>query len=135
MTLNTIGAFCLGALIAAASALAAGQQTTATPGQMTEARVRIENRGSSEAVPVDLQAVNVREPLRVEVINGDASHPAVQPVLVRTARVTWEYATTTVAAGQDPVGVLNGRGAQGWELMGVTLPATGGMTFILKRMR
>jgi hypothetical protein len=135
MTLNTIGAFCLGALIAAASAIAAGQQTTLTPGQMTEARVKIENRGSSEAVPVDLHAVNVREPLRVEVINGDASHPAVQPVLVRTARVTWEYATTTVAAGQDPVGVLNGRGAQGWELMGVTLPATGGMTFILKRAR
>jgi hypothetical protein len=135
MTLNTIGAFCLGALIAAASAIAAGQQTTLTPGQMTEARVKIENRGSSEAVPVDLHAVNVREPLRVEVINGDASHPAVQPVLVRTARVTWEYATTTVAAGQDPVGVLNGRGAQGWELMGVTLPATGGMTFILKRTR
>jgi hypothetical protein len=135
MTLNTIGAFCLGALMAAASAIAAGQQTTPTPGQMTEARVKIENRGPSEAVPVDLREVNVREPLRVEVINGDASHPAVQPVVVRTARVTWEYATTTVAAGQDPVGVLNTRGAEGWELMGVTLPATGGMTFILKRVR
>jgi hypothetical protein len=135
MTLNTIGAFCLGALVAAASALVAGQQTTATPGQMTEARVKIENRGPGEAVPVDLREVNVREPLRVEVINADAAHPTVQPVLVRATPVTWEYATTTVAAGQDPVGVLNGRGAQGWELMGVTLPATGGMTFILKRMR
>ncbi|MBW8863036.1 MAG: hypothetical protein JF601_11835 [Acidobacteria bacterium] len=56
-------------------------------------------------------------------------------MLVRSARVTWEYATTTVPAGQDAVGALNARGAQGWELMGVTLPATGGMTFILKRMR
>ena len=135
MTRNTIAAFCLGAFAATASALVAGQQTTLTPGQMTEARVKIENRGPDEAVPVDLRNVNVREPLRVEVINGDASHPAVQPVLVRAARVTWEYATTTVAAGQDPVGVLHNRGAQGWELMGVTLPATGGMTFILKRMR
>ena len=135
MTWNTAAAFCLGALIATASAIVAGQQTTATPGQMTEARVKIENRGSGESVPVDLQAVNVREPLRVEVINGDASHPTVPPVLVHSARVTWEYATTTVTAGQDPVAALNARGAQGWELMGVTLPATGGMTFILKRIR
>jgi hypothetical protein len=135
MTLNTTAAFCLGALVATASALVAGQQTTVTPGQMTQARVKIDNHGSGESVPVDLQAVNVREPLRVEVINGDASHPTVSPVLVRSARVTWEYATTTVAAGQDAVGALNARGAQGWELMGVTLPATGGMTFILKRMR
>ena len=135
MTLKTIGAFCLGAFAATASALVAGQQTTATPGQMTEARVKIENRGPGEAVPVDLRDVNVREPLRVEVINGDVGHPTISPVLVRSARVTWEYATTTVAAGQDPVGVLNTRGAQGWELMGVTLPATGGTTFILKRLR
>src|SRR5262249_4681093 len=115
--------------------LAAGRQTRPYPGQMTEAGVKIENRGSGGAVPVDLEAVNVREPLRVEVINGDASHPSVPPVLVRPARATWEYATTTVPAGQDAVGALNARGAQGWELMGVTLPATGGMTFILKRMR
>ena len=135
MTLNTIVAFCLGAFAATASALVTGQQTTMTPGQMTEARVKIENRGPGEAVPVDLRDVNLREPLRVEVINGDDAHRSVAPVLVRTARATWEYATTTVAAGQDPVGVLNSRGAQGWELMGVTLPATGGMTFILKRMR
>jgi hypothetical protein len=135
MTLNTIVAFCLGGFVATASVLVAGQQTTLTPGQMTEARVKIENRGPNEAVPVDLREVNVREPLRVQVINGDNAHRAIEPVLVRAAPVTWEYATTTVAAGQDPVGVLNGRGAQGWELMGVTLPATGGMTFILKRMR
>jgi hypothetical protein len=135
MTSNTVAAFCLGALVAGGSAIAAGQQTTATPGQMTEARVKIENRGSSEAVPVDLRELNLKEPLRVEVINGDAAHPTVPPIIVRAARTTWEYATTTVQAGQDPVGVLNGRGAQGWELIGVTLPATGGMTFIMKRMR
>jgi hypothetical protein len=135
MTVNTVAAFCLGAVVATASALVAGQQTTMTPGQMTEAHVRIDNRGSGEAVPVDLREVNVREPLRVEVVNGDASHPTVQPVLVRSPRASWEYATTTVQAGQDAVGALNARGAQGWELMGVTLPATGGMTFILKRMR
>jgi len=135
MTWNTAAAFCLGAGLAGASAMAAGQQTTQWPGQMTEARVKIENRGSSEAVPVDLQEISVRDALRVEVINGDAAHPGVPPLLVRPARVTWEYATTTVPTGQDAVAILNGRGAQGWELTGVTAPATGGMTFVLKRMR
>ena len=135
MTLHTAAAFGLGAFVATASALVAGQQTTLTPGQMTEARVKIDNRGSGEAVPVDLQEISARQPLRVEVINGDASHPTVPPVLVHSARAAWEYATTTVPAGQDAVSMLNARGAQGWELMGVTLPATGGMTFILKRMR
>jgi hypothetical protein len=135
MTLNTAAAFCLGALVATASAIVAGQQTTSYPGQMTEAHVKIDNRGSNETVPVDLREVNVKEPLRVEVINGDVSHPTVAPVLVRSPRATWEYATATVPAGQDLVSALNARGAQGWELMGVTLPATGGMTFILKRMR
>jgi hypothetical protein len=135
MTLNTAAAFGLGVFVATASAIAAGQQTTLTPGQMTEARVKVDNRGASEAVPVDLQEVSASRPLLVEVINGDAAHPTVPPVLVRSARATWEYATTTVPAGQDAVSALNARGAQGWELMGVTLPATGGMTFILKRMR
>ena len=135
MTLNTIAAFCLGAFAATASALVAGQQTTATPGQMTEARVKIENRGSSEAVPIDLADITARQPLRVDVVNGDPSFPSLPPIVVRPERASWEYATTTVPAGQDAVGALNARGAQGWELIGVTLPATGGMTFILKRMR
>jgi hypothetical protein len=135
MTSNTVVAFFLGALVAAGSAIVAGQQTTPYPGQMTEAHVKIDNRGSSEAVPVDLREVNVKEPLRVEVINGDSSRPTVQPVLVRSPRATWEYSTTTVPTGQDVVSALNARGAQGWELMGATLPATGGTTYILKRMR
>jgi hypothetical protein len=135
MTWNTVAAFGLGAAVATASAIVVGQQTTQTPGQMTEARVKIENRGPAETIPVDLLGASLREPLQVAVVNGDAAHPTIQPVLVRGVRVTWEYATTTVAAGQDAVAILNGRGAQGWELVGVTLPATGGMNFILKRMR
>ena len=97
--------------------------------------MKIDNRGSSEAIPVDLAEINARQPLRVDVVNGDPSFPSLPPIVVRPARAAWEYATTTVPAGQDAVAALNARGAQGWELMGVTLPATGGMTFILKRMR
>jgi hypothetical protein len=135
MTSNSVVAFCLGALVAAASAIATAQQTTVTPGQMTQARVFVENHGPGEAVPIDLVDANMSAPLRVQVINADAAHGSVAPVAVRAARATWEYATTNVQAGQDAVGILNGRGAEGWEIIGVTLPATGGMTFILKRVR
>ncbi|HKB14017.1 MAG TPA: hypothetical protein VKD69_25305 [Vicinamibacterales bacterium] len=151
MNSHLIAAFCLGAFVAAASAIAAGQpttpypgqqttpypgqQTTAYPGQMTEARVKVENRGPSEAIPVDLRDINVSEPLRVQVVNGDAAHPTLPPLLVRLPRATWEYATASVPAGQDAVAVLNGRGAQGWEVVGVSIPANGPMTFVLKRMR
>jgi hypothetical protein len=135
MTSNTAVAFFLGAFAATASAIVAGQQTTAYPGQMTEAHVRIDNRGPGEAVPVDLEAVSLKEPLRVQVVNGDVSHPTAAPVLVRAPRATWEYATTTVPTGQDAVSALNARGAQGWELTGATLPAAGGTTYVLKRMR
>jgi hypothetical protein len=135
MSWKTATAFCLGACVATASALVAGQQTTLTPGQMTEARVKIENRGPGEAVPVDLRDVNVREPLRVQVINGDATHPTTQPVLVRLVRPSWDYTTITVPADQDIARVLNARGAEGWETTGITLPTAQGPTLVLKRQR
>jgi hypothetical protein len=136
MSLNTIAAFCLGAFAAGASALVAGQQTTLTPGQMTQARVKIENRGPGEAVPVDVRDVNVRDPLRVEVINADNGHRAIEPVNVRIAGARWEYLSVDVPADQDLAAVLTRRGNEGWELTGFTRPATGGATtFLMKRMR
>jgi hypothetical protein len=136
MSWKTATAFCLGACLATASAaLVAGQQTTLTPGQMTEARVKIENRGPGEAVPVDLRDVNIREPLRVQVINGDITHPTIQPVPVRLVRPSWDYTTITLTADQDIARVLNARGAEGWETTGVTLPTAQGPTLVLKRQR
>jgi hypothetical protein len=135
MTLNTIAAFCLGAFVASASAIVAAPQTTMTPGQMTQAHVWIQNRGNDEAVPVDLRDINAKEPLRVQVINADVSHPATQPIPVRVVRPAWDYATITVTADQDVARVLNARGAEGWETTGITLAAAQGSTFVLKRPR
>jgi hypothetical protein len=136
MALNTIAAFCLGAFVATASAIVAGQQTTATPGQMTQARVTIENHGSSEAVPVDLREANLREPLRVQVINADTGHRTTEPVIVRVVGPRWEYLSVTVPADQDLAAVLTRRGNEGWEATGFTRPTTdGAATFLLKRMR
>ena len=51
MTVNTVAAFCLGAAVATASAIVAGQQTTLTPGQMTEAeRLVADYAGTSLSV-------------------------------------------------------------------------------------
>jgi hypothetical protein len=135
MTLNTIAAFCLGAFVASASAIVAAPQTTMTPGQMTQAHVWIQNRGNDEAVPVDLRDINAKEPLRVQVINADVSHPTTQPIPVRVVRPAWDYTTIAVTADQDVARVLNARGAEGWETTGITLATAQGSTFVLKRPR
>jgi hypothetical protein len=50
-----------GVLIVAGTAMLAApiQQTTQQPGQMTQAHVWVQNRGRSEAVPVDLRDSNL----------------------------------------------------------------------------
>ena len=57
-------ALTLALLVAGTSMLAAPDQT-ATPGQMTPARVWIQNRGRGEAVPISLQEASLDTPLRV----------------------------------------------------------------------
>jgi hypothetical protein len=136
MTWKIAAAFCLGALAAAASTRAAAQQTTITPGQMTQARVWIANHGRSEAVPVALREVGLEAPLQVQVVNGDAAHAAMQPLPVRVTRPVWEYTSVTVAADQDLARTVSARGAEGWETTGVSQPApNGGVTLLLKRIR
>ena len=43
-------------VVVSSAMLASPEQTTQTPGQMTQARVWVENRGPHEALPVDLRA-------------------------------------------------------------------------------
>ena len=123
------------ALITGGSAmLAAPQQTTARPGDPTEARVWIQNRGRTEAIPVDLRDVNVDAPLRVQVMNGDSSRPA-PAVPVRSTLHPWEYRIVTVKAADDPARILNPEGQVGWETTGIAWPAADGTRLLLKRPR
>jgi hypothetical protein len=134
-------AFALALMVAGTSILAAPAQvmpgqTTAQAGQMTEARVYIQNRGRGQAVPVELRDVNLESPLRVQVINGDPSM-RVNPVMVAETRKVWEYETIAIPAGA-PANVavlLNAQGANGWETTGISLPSADGMTVLLKRPR
>jgi hypothetical protein len=111
------------------------QDGTAQPGQPTQGRVWVENRGDKEAVSVSIQ--NMAEeapPLRVQVIGpmavGAASGQA------RGERRPWEYQDVTIPAGQSPAAVLNAAGADGWEATGVAVPIQGGGTLVVvKRPR
>ena len=129
-------AFAFALIVAGTSILAAPSQT-AQPGQMTQARVWVQNRGRSEAVPVDVREVNLDAPLRVQVTNGEQQYAASNPVQVREVRHLWDYETVLIPADApgSMVSLLNGRGANGWETTGIASVNADGMTLLLKRPR
>jgi len=113
--------------------VAAPEQTTQYPGQMTEARVWIQNRPDrGEAIPITLEST-ARDlpPLRVQVVNGESIRS--NPVLVRLSPRTWEYKTIYVADNLDPAPMLTKEGAAGWETAGVTWRQTNLTGWLLKR--
>jgi len=133
MTSKIAVALGLSALVIASATTAAPQTTY--PGQMTQARVWIQNHGDGEAVPVDLRDVNATAPLRVQVVNADVAHASMLPVQVRLTRPTWEYATIFVPARDDVDRALNARGAEGWEVAAIAETSGAGTRFLLKRLR
>jgi hypothetical protein len=127
------GAFAAVMIVGGTAMLAApAQQTTLTPGQMTEAHVWVQNRGRREAVPVDLQEANLDNPLRVRITNGEQGQAP--PIIVRVTVPLWEYKLITVPTGQDMPLLLTAQGSNGWETTGtVSTAADGSTTFLLKR--
>ena len=116
--------------------LAAPQQVTARPGELTEAHAWIENRGRNQAIPIDLQQVNLDHPLRVSVINGDPSFGPANALPVRLERPLWEYQTVVINVNDDVTKALGPLGASGWEATGLAWPGRDGTTTVLmKRLR
>ena len=135
MRVETIArAFAFVLIVAGTSILAAPSQT-AQPGQMTQARVWVQNRGRAEAVSVDLREANLDSPLKVQITNGDAAFPKFGAVSARLAQQAWDYHTITLKDGQDPVAALIGSGAAGWETTGIAFVKPDGVTLLLKRPR
>lgn len=122
------------AAAATAMGIVAAVQTM-QPGQMTEARVHILNRGRAEAIPVDLRDASPDAPLRVRVVGPDNTDSSTAPVRVRSTRLEWEYETVTLAADQDVAAALNRQGAAGWETTGIVLATPAGTLVVLKRPR
>ena len=116
--------------------LAAPQQTTQYPGQMTEAHVWIQNRAKTDAVGVTLQdAANDVTPLRVRVVNAQNGVVFDEPVRTRLAPQPWEYSIVPVPAAANALNTLQGLGGQGWEVTGGFNAANGAAMLLLKRPR
>ena len=131
---SIVSAFVVVLVVGGIAILAAPGQTL-QPGQMTQARVWIQNSGRSEAVPVELRAVNLEAPMRVQVINGEPAYATAGPVQVREIRRVWDYETITVAPAEDMAAKLNQQGASGWETTGISFVNADGTTLLLKRAR
>ncbi len=122
-------------LIAGASAVSAPGQTTARPGDIPRPDVWVTNRGSSEAIPVDLRDANLGQPLGVRILNGDRSSP-IPPMRVTSAQTTWEYRTATVKPDDQLGRTMTALGAEGWETTGIAWPGgDAGTMVLLKRPR
>jgi hypothetical protein len=122
------------AAVSGAPAIVAAPEQTITPGQMTQAKVWVQNRGANEAMPVDLRESNLANPLRVEVVNGAPGRPS-NPVVVRVVRELWQYQSLLVRPEQDPASVLSQAANTGWETTGVTFNRPDGVLLLLKRPR
>ena len=125
------------ALIAGSAALAAPGQGQDRPGQPTQARVWVENRGRNEAIPVVLQeGVQLIGTPTVQV--GGTPTVAIAPTTIvqaRLARQLWEYRTLLIVPGQDVTKLLLGAGQDGWEVTGLQLADQSGTALLLKRPR
>ncbi len=123
------------AVVAAGVMLAApGGQGQDRPGQIGQARVFVENRGRSDAVPVVLQDVMTPTPIGVQVIGTPTVTIAPASVVqARLARQQWEYRTVDLEREQDPAAALSRAGAEGWETTGIQLLNRAGAPVVMKR--
>jgi hypothetical protein len=123
-------------LIVAGTSILAAPSQTAQPGQMTQARVWVQNRGRNEAIPVELRDVSLDAPLKVQIINAEPQYTQTNPVQVRESRRLWDYESIAVKPTEDMAATLTRRGAIGWETTGIwSVSADGTTTVLLKRSR
>jgi hypothetical protein len=120
-------------IVAGAVFAASAQDRTALPGQPTQARVWIQNRGQDEAVPV---SIVTSTPVRVEVAGPSVVTTGPESVVTaRAARQVWEYREVRSVAGQDLVVALTAAGQDGWEATGMAFQSAGQTVAIVKRPR
>jgi hypothetical protein len=130
--LQALAACGLAAVVVAAR-VSAGQEVTAAPGQMTRARVWVENRMRAEAIPVVVQdVVRGAPPLRVQLVDVPGQERNAS-VVAHAARQRWEYRSVVVPRGDDVAVALTGAGIDSWEAAGLTTAADGNVVVLLKR--
>jgi len=106
------------------------------PGQLTQARMFVENRGSDQAVPVSIENNSLNTPISVQVAGSPPVTIGGSIVLpTRAVRQAWEYQAIRILFGQDPTAMLAPFGLQGWEVTGQLPSADGGTLLLLKRVQ
>jgi hypothetical protein len=127
------------ALVAAGTTMRAAPDQTARPGDMTEARLWIQNRTRADAIAVNLRAADIETPLRVQVANTDSNPHSVKvtgSIRTQPLRQEWDYDTVVIVPDTNPTQALKPLGLAGWETTGVSWTnAQGAITLLLKRPR
>jgi hypothetical protein len=137
--MRTVAMFLLAAALVAAGAAMRAAPNQSRPGEMTDARVWIQNRNRADAVAVNLRASDIETPLRVFVSNAETNPHTVRvagAVRTQPLRQEWEYETVVVAHETNPLQALRPLGVAGWETTGISWPGAQGTTMLLlKRPR
>ena len=127
------------ALVAAGTTMRAAPDQTARPGDMTEARLWIQNRSRADAIAVNLRAADIEAPLRVQVANTDSNPHSVKvtgSIRTQPLRQEWDYEIVAIVPDTNPLQALKPLGLAGWETTGVSWTnAQGATTLLLKRPR
>ena len=127
----------LASLLLGSALLTGGSAPAQTyPGQPTQAKVWVQNRGTSEAVPISLEQIADDARMRVQ-ITGTPSVAIATPTVfdTRSARQTWEYQRITLQPDADPTPELTRLGQEGWETTLQWVTPRGSVTIVLKRPR
>jgi hypothetical protein len=112
--------------------LVARQQAGNPPGQPTNARVQVTNRGQDDAVPVVVQAGGEIQPVAV-VSAPVISLAADAHVSTQVRSQNWQYRLVIAKAGEDLVALLDKAGADGWEAVGVAPTAAAAETRVIMK--
>lgn len=126
------------ALVAVGTTMRAAPDQTARPGDMTEARVWIQNRTRADAIAVNLRAADVETPLRVQVTNTDSNPHTVKvsgAIRTQPLRQEWDYDTVVIGPESNLLQALKPLGLAGWETTGISWTNGQGTTLLLKRPR
>ena len=95
------------------------------PGEMTQARVWVENRAQNEAIPVVV--TNVVTPITAHL-------DTTSTVRTVAGRQMWQYRTVQLPTGATG-GTLDPVGMDGWEAVGLIQSGPMGATILFKRPR
>jgi hypothetical protein len=110
-------------LLVAGGAAFVAAQSTRTPGEMTQARVWVENKAPFETIPVSVEKFASTPSVHLSSVDASVVLPS------RAVRQQWEYRVVNYDSAS-----LVGAGNEGWEAVGV-VGGSATPSVLLKRPR